>query len=107
MPAFFADRPISALASSISLRIRVETSAIALCTSMAIDVSSSLETRGRPMVGTLWATGTPPRSAVVPVIVAHPARRRVVTSPGLPLAGPHREFVSGGGQVVLLSVLRG
>src|SRR3712207_9443387 len=33
MPAFFADRLISVLASSTSPRIRVETSDIALCTS--------------------------------------------------------------------------
>src|ERR671915_521732 len=71
IPAFFADRPISALASSISLRTSVETSAIALWTRVPTDGSSGPGTRtagdvvpGARTAGdvldaleTLWATG--------------------------------------------------
>jgi hypothetical protein len=61
IPAFFADLPTSALASSISLRISVETSAMALCTSAPTEGSSAPP--GRPWDGVddaLWATGAPP-----------------------------------------------
>src|SRR4028118_669139 len=58
-PAFFAERPTSALASSISARMSVDTSAMALCTSDPTE-GSSLLPACRP-VGwvddALWATG--------------------------------------------------
>src|ERR1700712_4900466 len=57
VPAFFAEVVISALASSISLRTSVETSAIALCTSTPTDGSSVGVDRPSGPGETLWATG--------------------------------------------------
>src|SRR5687767_1929906 len=62
MPAFLADLPTSALASSTSARISVETSVIALCTSVPTVGStvSAVRTAGDPLdaLDTLWATGS-------------------------------------------------
>ena len=60
MPAFLADLPISALASSTSARISVDTSAIALCTSVPMEGSVVPADPVRGAGDTLWATGAPP-----------------------------------------------
>src|SRR3712207_871843 len=61
-PAFFADLPTSALASSISLRTSVETSAMALCTRAPTEGSSARVVLRAPdgLDGALWATRAPP-----------------------------------------------
>ena len=60
MRAFLADLPTSAFASSTSARISVDTSAVALWTSVPME--GSLGGPGPPIGAddTLWATGAPP-----------------------------------------------
>src|SRR6476469_8658726 len=60
MPAFLADFPTSALASSTSARISVDMSAIALCTSVPTDGSAVPADTVSGAGDTLWATGAPP-----------------------------------------------
>src|SRR4051794_14045299 len=60
MPARLTESPISDLASSISPRTRVETSAMALCTSAPMEGSPAPAGRVSPAGDTLWATGAPP-----------------------------------------------
>src|SRR6476646_5964289 len=60
MPAFLADLPTSAFASSISPRTRVEKSAIALCTSEPTDGSVVPADPSRGAGDTVWATEAPP-----------------------------------------------
>src|SRR3954469_25751658 len=57
MPAFLADFPISALASSTSERTRVETSAMALWTRVPTEGSPAAVVVSRWAGDTLWATG--------------------------------------------------
>src|ERR687889_2272944 len=99
MPAFFADLPTSALASSISLRTSVEMSAIALCTRVPTEGSSGPAVASRGAGDTLWATGAPPsigsagqrnRAASLPRALGPPARR-----------GPGSVLRGSGGQLLL------
>src|SRR3712207_5691453 len=108
MPAFLADLPSSALASSISLRTSVETSAIALWTSVPTEGSSAPAVEFREAGDTLWATRAPPSIGTA----GHPnraARRRSarLRLPPAPLAGARPEPAKGGGRGGPFSVLGG
>src|SRR5829696_3407453 len=106
IPAFLADLPTSALASSTSARISVDRSAIALWTSVPTDGSSpaAVRTAGAALgaLDTLWATGgsscrcARARGSMVLVrgMVPHDAGPRA--------AGLSRSVLrGGGGQLVL------
>src|SRR4051812_27506075 len=88
MPAFFAERPSSLLASSTSLRIRVETSAIALCTSSPMEGSWGPVAR---LDVALWATsGSSSVGGTNTMIVPDTASRRAPRSVKAPCRAPPR-----------------
>src|SRR5918998_3155157 len=127
IPAFFADLPTSALASSISLRISVETSAMALCTRAPTEGSSARVVLRAPdgFDGALWATrgtswgrrtepGRPTRADPPGEIVPHDHRARAPWPPALvhgrpgdvlerPRPGSRPELAKGGGTGSFLS----
>src|SRR5829696_5916687 len=112
MPAFLADVPTSAFASSTSARIRVESSAMALWTSVPTEGSSVWVLTSSWADDTLWATGAPPSDGCAgSVLFADPAgqgnraARRRAARPDR-VQGPRASLRAVGGRGCS-SVLRG
>src|SRR3954469_7482700 len=104
LPAFFADLPTSALASSTSARISVETSAIALCTSVPMEGSSGAAAGSIRAGDALWATGLLlRRTGLLGGIVPHDRGAR----PRAPLGRVALVLRRGGGELVLDQVHHG
>src|SRR5688500_17041046 len=95
MPAFFADLPTSALASSISLRTSVEMSAMALWTRVPTEGSSAPAVESRAAGGTLWATAPPPPSGAAGQ--GNAASSAAMTRSSAPSGAPPRACEGWGG----------